>query len=104
MNAALTAIAVAIATSVAAGCVLLEPAPTTAAPPARAQTIDERDACGAKALTHLIGKSLGDAGVPAASSKVRHIRPGDAVTEDLRIERLNLYVTGAGVIETINCG
>lgn len=76
----------------------------SAAPPARAQTIDERDACGAKALAHLIGKSLGDAGVPAASSTVRHIRPGDAVTEDLRIERLNLYATGAGVIEMINCG
>lgn len=94
MNAALAAIAVAIAASVAAGCVLLEPA----------QTIDERDACGAKAPAHLIGKSLGDAGVPAASSTVRHIRPGDAVTEDLRIERLNLYATGAGVIEMINCG
>lgn len=76
----------------------------SAAPPVRAQTIDERDACGAKALTHLIGKKLGDAGVPAASPKVRHIGPGDAVTEDLRIERLNLYVNGAGVIEMINCG
>jgi len=109
MNTALAAIAVAIAACVAAGCVLLEPAQPAAAAPkyvrtVDVQSIDERDACGAKALTHLIGKKLDDQGVPSASPRVRHIGPGDAVTEDLRIERLNLYVNGAGVIEMINCG
>lgn len=108
MNTALVAIAVAVAASVAAGCVLLEPAATpvqaTAKQATSMQTIDERDECGAKSLVHLIGRKLGDPGVPTASPKVRHIGPGDAVTEDLRIDRLNIYVTGAGVIEMINCG
>ena len=67
-------------------------------------SVDEQDACNAKALTHLIGKPLSDPGVPPASRSVRHIRPGDAVTEDYRIERLNIYVTSADVIEKINCG
>lgn len=62
------------------------------------------DTCGAKALTHLIGKALSDSAVPPVSPGVRHIRPGDAVTEDFRTERLNIYVTGADIIETITCG
>ena len=65
---------------------------------------DGTDACGARANARLIGLPLSDPSVPPASRKVRHIRPGDAVTEDYRIERLNIYVTGADVIEKINCG
>lgn len=65
---------------------------------------DQADTCGAKALAHLIGKPLTDSAVPPASPAVRHIRPGDAVTEDFRIDRLNIYVTRADVIETIICG
>lgn len=79
-------------------------APTEPATPAPAAPVDERDACKARALAYLIGKPLSDPGVPPASRSVRHIRPGDAVTEDFRIERLNIYVTGADVIEKINCG
>ena len=99
MNNALAAIAVAIAGSVAAGCVLLEPAQASSV-----MTVDERDACKAKSQTHLIGKKLSDPSVPPKSSTVRHIRPADAVTEDFRVERLNIYVTNDDVIETINCG
>jgi hypothetical protein len=65
---------------------------------------DGKDTCGAKVHARLIGLPLSDPSVPAASPRVRHIGPGDAVTEDYRIERLNIYVTGAGVIEMINCG
>ncbi len=79
-------------------------APTEPATPELAMNIDERDACHAKSLTHLIGKPLTDPAVPPASRSVRHIRPGDAVTEDFRIERLNIYVTSTDVIEKINCG
>jgi hypothetical protein len=65
---------------------------------------DGTDECGAKENAHIIGKNLSDPSVPPASPTVRHIRPGDAVTEDLRVGRLNIYVTGADVIEKINCG
>ena len=84
--------------TLAAACAPTEPAPEPVAP------VDEQDACNAKALVHLIGKPLSDPGVPPASRSVRHIRPGDAVTEDFRIERLNIYVTGTDIIEKINCG
>ena len=67
-------------------------------------SVDERDACFAKALADLIGKPLTNSSVPPASHRVRHIRPGDAVTEDFRIERLNIYVTSTDIIEKINCG
>lgn len=88
-----------------AACAQDTPAPT-AEPPTGAVSgaPDGTDACGAKANARLIGLPLSDPSVPPASPKVRHIRPGDAVTEDYRIERLNIYVTGADVIESINCG
>ena len=66
--------------------------------------MDDRDACFAKALAGLVGKPLTNSSVPPASPKVRHIRPGDAVTEDFRIERLNIYVDSTDMIEKINCG
>lgn len=66
--------------------------------------LDGTDQCGAKANASLIGKSLTDPAVPRATRLIRHIRPGDAVTEDFVVERLNLYATEAGVIERINCG
>ncbi len=76
-------------------------APVTPEPP---MPTENKDACGASALAHLVGKPITDTAVPPASPAVRHIRPGDAVTEDYRLERLNIYVTGADVIEKINCG
>lgn len=80
-------------------------APTQpAAVPEPVATIDDRDPCFAKALSGLIGKPLTNSSVPPASPKVRHIRPGDAVTEDFREERLNIYVTSEDMIEKINCG
>jgi hypothetical protein len=62
------------------------------------------DDCGASAYAGLIGKPLADPAVPPASPELRHIRPGDAVTEDYRIERMNIYATEAGVIEKVTCG
>lgn len=79
-------------------------APVAPPPGAVSGAPDGTDACGARANARLIGLPLSEPSVPAASPKVRHIRPGDAVTEDYRIERLNIYVTGADVIEKINCG
>ncbi len=79
--------------------------PTAGPPPgAVSGAPDGTDACGAKEHARLIGKPLSDPSVPDASPVVRHIRPGDAVTEDYLVERLNIYVTGDDVIEKINCG
>jgi hypothetical protein len=91
--------------SIISACAPTEPAKPEPAAPTPVASIDETDACHAKALAHLIGKPITDAAVPPpASRSVRHIRPGDAVTEDLRIERLNIYVTSTDMIEKINCG
>lgn len=62
------------------------------------------DTCGAARHATLVGKPITDPAVPAASRLVRHIRPGDAVTEDYVVERLNIHVTGAGLIESLTCG
>ncbi len=79
-------------------------APTQPAQAPEPVSVDDRDACFAKQLSGLIGKPLTNSSVPPASPKVRHIRPGDAVTEDFRIERLNIYVDSTDMIEKINCG
>jgi|JI10StandDraft_1071094.scaffolds.fasta_scaffold40423_4 hypothetical protein len=100
-------VALGIATTGMAGCTQ-DDAPVAPPPPGAVSGApdgtDGTDACGARANVRLIGLPLSDPSVPPASRKVRHIRPGDAVTEDYRIERLNIYVTGADVIEKINCG
>lgn len=94
-----------LALGLAAACAQDSPAPPVELPPgAVSGAPDGTDECGAKANAHIIGKKLDDASVPPQSPKVRHIRPGDAVTEDYRVERLNIYVDSADVIEKINCG
>jgi hypothetical protein len=65
---------------------------------------DGTDQCGAARHASLVGKPFTDPSVPPASPLVRHIRPGEAVTEEYIVERLNLYASEAGVIERITCG
>jgi hypothetical protein len=62
------------------------------------------DTCNAASHAGLIGKPLTDPAVPAKSPDVRHIRPGDAVTEDYRTNRLNIYAGEDGLIDSISCG
>lgn len=85
-------------------CAPIEPATPASATQDQVVPADDKDVCHAKALARLVGKPITDPAVPPASRTVRHIRPGDAVTEDFRIERLNIYMTAADVIERINCG
>jgi hypothetical protein len=80
------------------------PPPAQPSPDAVTGAPDGTDQCGAKANAGLIGKALSDPAVPPATRLVRHIRPGDAVTEDFVVARLNLYATESGSIERINCG
>jgi hypothetical protein len=58
------------------------------------------DTCGAAAHRARIGTELGDWEPPAGS---RVIRPGDAVTRDLRRERLNVILDANGRITALEC-
>lgn len=66
-------------------------------------TFDE-DACGALALQDYVGLSIEEMDVAEYSDSYRIIRPGDAVTMDYRVERLNVNLNDMDVIESISCG
>lgn len=58
------------------------------------------DTCAASAHTDRIGTLIGEWRPPEGS---RVIRPGDAVTRDLRRERLNVILDGDGRITALEC-
>lgn len=65
--------------------------------------------CNAEAVRWVVGQAPSDELVARArgesgSSSVRVIRPGDAYTEDLRPDRLNLNVNERGAIVGASCG
>lgn len=66
------------------------------------------EACGADRLDDFVGR-LADADTRravealVATDDIRWIRPGDAVIEDLRADRLNLELDAEDRIETIDC-
>ncbi|WP_300543233.1 I78 family peptidase inhibitor [Maricaulis sp.] len=62
------------------------------------------DACGARARTYLVGQQVAEVDLGTLARDVRVIGPDTAVTEDYRPERLNLDVSGAGVILRPWCG
>ncbi|MFT4249835.1 MAG: I78 family peptidase inhibitor [Candidatus Woesearchaeota archaeon] len=64
----------------------------------------DEDACGASQLQDYLGLSIEEMDVAGYSDSYRVIRPGDAVTMDYRVDRLNVYLDEADVIEAIICG
>ncbi|MDB5687150.1 MAG: hypothetical protein JWR77_1739 [Rhizorhabdus sp.] len=81
----------------------LFPQGTALPPPA-----DAAPACSATSARGFIGKS-GDGNAEAArqaadAEAVRLIRPGQAVSQDYRVERLNLKLDDKGVVVAITCG
>ncbi len=62
------------------------------------------DTCNMAQYAALVGKPSSDAGVPAASTTVRIIKPGDQVTMDFQAARLNIEVDAAGNISGVRCG
>jgi hypothetical protein len=54
--------------------------------------------------TVLVGKPATDPTVPAASTTVRIIRPGDQVTMDHQPTRVNIEVNSTGTITAVRCG
>lgn len=69
----------------------------------RAPIFDE-DACGASTLQEYVGLSIEEMDVASYSELYRVIRPGDAVTMDYRVERLNVNLDESDIIEMITCG
>lgn len=85
-----------------AAALLLGACATPATPPSST-------ACNADAVKTFVGQSatidVVEAARDASGAKlVRVIKPGQAVTLDFRVERLNLYLDNAGAVERVNCG
>ena len=65
--------------------------------------------CNAQGAIAAIGRAptadvVERARIDSGSATVRVIRPGDAVTKDLRADRLNLNVNARDAIEGVTCG
>lgn len=74
---------------------------STPVPPLPAQS---DDTCGAARYASLIGQSAEVLETTLLLGMVRVIRPGDMVTRDYRIERINFMIDANETIEAINCG
>jgi hypothetical protein len=78
--------------------------PAAVPPPAPTPTDPAADTCNMAQYAALVGKPATDAGVPAASVTVRHIRPDTQVTMDFQPTRLNIDINAQGMITAIRCG
>ena len=84
-----------------AACSTRPPAPSTPAEPA---PVGAADTCGAAPYIYLIGEKATALERVLILRQVRVIWPDDAVTEDLRPERINFYITQDGYVRSITCG
>ena len=64
---------------------------------------ESADACGATGYASLVGTNIAAVTLPAGLN-MRIIGPGDVVTMDLRLDRLNFETDAAGVITRVYCG
>lgn len=62
------------------------------------------DTCGAAPFGGLIGQDATALETVLIMRMVRVIRPGDAVTKDMRAERINFEISGENLISRIYCG
>ncbi|MEM8871978.1 MAG: I78 family peptidase inhibitor [Pseudomonadota bacterium] len=63
------------------------------------------DSCDARSQQRLVGRELTDmAAVSAAAPKVRFIDPGDAVTQDVQPDRLNVQLDENRRVTRVYCG
>jgi hypothetical protein len=82
-------------------------AEAAAAPPA--ETAPASVQCDASQVFGLVGKSVDEAGVEQAridakASRVRVLKPGQAVTLEFDGERLNLETDAQGLVTDVRCG
>ena len=65
-------------------------------------------ACNLSRAESFIGKPgeavAEDARVAAGATSVRVVRPGQMVTQDYRVDRLNLETDDAGIVVRVRCG
>lgn len=66
--------------------------------------LPSEDPCGTAGFAGLVGQSGQIAGLLVLDHPMRVIRPGDAVTRDYRLDRINFDIDDAGVIARIWCG
>jgi len=79
------------------GCTTLEPElPSLPAPDA--------DSCNVRQYASLIGQDATALEKVLILGQVRLIRPGTAVTQDYRPERVNFYITADDLVGRIACG
>jgi hypothetical protein len=83
------------------GACVQEPDPRYLGPPIPAPGAD---ACGAAELQDMVGDDRRILQTIRFAVPVRIIEPGQAVTQDYSPNRLNIYIGGGGVIESISCG
>ena len=60
--------------------------------------------CSAEGLQHLVGQPESAFDPSGLEEPVRIIRPGDAVTMDFSLERLNVEIGADGRIAAVRCG
>ncbi len=73
-------------------------------PPGPAVPPPDRDSCSAAPLARLIGQDATALERELILRQVRVIRPGDAITEDFRPDRINFDIGPDGTIARIWCG
>ena len=62
------------------------------------------DACGAQAREYLLGQRVSGVDLESLARVVRTINPGQPITMDYLVDRVNLDLDGDGVIVRIWCG
>ena len=82
-----------------AACATVPPGPD--GPPVDAPSLE---GCGGSGLLALVGQPARVLATMKFAPPVRFIRPGDAVTEDFSLERLNIMIDLKEVISGVHCG
>lgn len=65
---------------------------------------DAEDTCGAAAMQGFVGQNESVLAATTFAAPVRFIHPKDAVTMDLRPDRLNFDIDDKGIIIRVRCG
>ena len=93
-------------------CATPEPEPAPAPPPppkveapAPMPAQEPKDSCGARSLQYLVGKPKSEIPVPVDPTKRRVTCTTCPVTQDYRMDRLNIFFdTETGIIKDVKCG
>jgi hypothetical protein len=76
-------------------------APVSAAPTTREEATAQ-DTCGASQYRTLVGSNVAAVTLPADSG-IRIVQPDTMVTEDFRVDRINIIAGADGIITSVEC-